>query len=90
MNRDNLKCSFCGKSQDQVAKLVAGPRVFICDECTAIVVHIMNEDGTSQQPPQTPPRRGLLSVLKGLLQGCRPLHSRRSRGRSEYHLPVIP
>ena len=29
----HLKCSFCGKSQDQVRKLIAGPGVYICDEC---------------------------------------------------------
>ena len=33
-NRDEkLKCSFCGKTQDQVKKLIAGPEVYICDEC---------------------------------------------------------
>ena len=30
---DNLICSFCGKSQDEVKKLIAGPTVYICDEC---------------------------------------------------------
>ena len=30
---DLLKCSFCGKSQKQVKKLIAGPGVYICDEC---------------------------------------------------------
>jgi ATP-dependent Clp protease ATP-binding subunit ClpX len=29
----NLVCSFCGKSQDEVRKLIAGPTVYICDEC---------------------------------------------------------
>ena len=32
-SNDRLKCSFCGKTQDQVKKLIAGPDVFICDEC---------------------------------------------------------
>ena len=31
--KGQLKCSFCGKSQEQVRKLVAGPGVYICDEC---------------------------------------------------------
>ena len=31
--RKQLKCSFCGKSQEQVRKLIAGPNVYICDEC---------------------------------------------------------
>ena len=30
---DDLFCSFCGKSQDEVRKLIAGPTVYICDEC---------------------------------------------------------
>ena len=32
-SNDRLKCSFCGKTQDQVKKLIAGPEVYICDEC---------------------------------------------------------
>jgi ATP-dependent protease Clp ATPase subunit len=38
-----LKCSFCGKSADEVAKLVAGPKVYICDECVAAADRIMRE-----------------------------------------------
>ncbi|MHC9543348.1 MAG: ClpX C4-type zinc finger protein [Vulcanimicrobiota bacterium] len=37
-----LHCSFCGKSEKEVAKLVAGPRVFICDNCVAAAQRIMN------------------------------------------------
>lgn len=36
-----LRCSFCTKMQDQVGKLIAGPSVFICDECIAVCVDIM-------------------------------------------------
>ncbi|MEE4640087.1 MAG: ClpX C4-type zinc finger protein, partial [Wenzhouxiangella sp.] len=32
----HLKCSFCGKSQEQVRKLIAGPGVYICDECVEL------------------------------------------------------
>jgi ATP-dependent Clp protease ATP-binding subunit ClpX len=39
-----LRCSFCRKNNDQVLKLVAGPRVYICDECVAIVSRIMEND----------------------------------------------
>jgi ATP-dependent protease Clp ATPase subunit len=38
-----LKCSFCRKSEDQVQKLVAGPDVYICDECVAVASRIMLE-----------------------------------------------
>lgn len=37
-------CSFCGKNQDEVAKLIAGPDVFICDECIALCNEIVHED----------------------------------------------
>ena len=40
----NLKCSFCGKSQDQVRKLVAGPGVYICDECIELCTEIVEEE----------------------------------------------
>ena len=41
----NLRCSFCGKTQDQVRKLAAGPKVFICDECVEVCVEIMADTG---------------------------------------------
>jgi ClpX C4-type zinc finger len=41
----NLRCSFCGKTQDQVRKLAAGPKVFICDECVEVCVAIMADTG---------------------------------------------
>ena len=39
-----LKCSFCGKSQDQVKKLIAGPEVYICDECVELCNEILDEE----------------------------------------------
>ena len=39
-----LKCSFCGKSQDQVKKLIAGPEVYICDECVDLCNQILDEE----------------------------------------------
>jgi len=41
---DPLKCSFCGKSQKQVIKLIAGPGVYICDECIELCVEIIEEE----------------------------------------------
>ncbi|GKV66555.1 MULTISPECIES: ATP-dependent protease ATP-binding subunit ClpX [Sporosarcina] len=41
---DNLSCSFCGKSQDQVRKLVAGQGVYICDECVELCAEIVEEE----------------------------------------------
>jgi len=40
---DRCACSFCGKRQDQVRKLVAGPGVWICDNCVALCVEILAE-----------------------------------------------
>lgn len=39
-----LKCSFCGKTQDQVKKLIAGPDVYICDECVELCNEILDEE----------------------------------------------
>ena len=42
-NRPTVYCSFCGKSQHEVEKLIAGPTVFICDECTGLCVSIIKD-----------------------------------------------
>jgi ATP-dependent Clp protease ATP-binding subunit ClpX len=39
-----LYCSFCGKSQQEVRKLIAGPTVFICSECVGLCMDIIGED----------------------------------------------
>ena len=43
-SNDRLKCSFCGKTQDQVKKLIAGPEVYICDECVELCNEILDEE----------------------------------------------
>ena len=43
-SKETLKCSFCGKSQKQVIKLIAGPGVYICDECIDLCVEIVEEE----------------------------------------------
>lgn len=48
--KGQLKCSFCGKTQDQVRKLVAGPGVYICDECIELCTEIVEEElGTDEE-----------------------------------------
>lgn len=48
--KGNLKCSFCGKPQEQVRKLVAGPGVYICDECIDLCSEIVEEElGTEEE-----------------------------------------
>ena len=43
-DRHMLYCSFCGKSQEEVRKLIAGPKVYICDECIEICNGIIAEE----------------------------------------------
>lgn len=43
-NHDHLSCSFCGKSQEQVRKLIAGPGVYICDECIELCNEMVEEE----------------------------------------------
>ena len=50
---DLLKCSFCGKSQKQVKKLIAGPGVYICDECIDLCNEIIEEELGNQAEEQT-------------------------------------
>ncbi len=49
---NNLSCSFCGKSQREVKKLIAGPSVYICDECIALCNDIIAEEVDRSEPHQ--------------------------------------
>jgi hypothetical protein len=73
----NLVCSFCQKTEHQVAKLVAGPNVFICDECVAIAAHLMGA------PPRDP--RPWARLRRRVRAGADRIRSygRRSRRRRE-------
>lgn len=46
-----LNCSFCGKNQHEVNKLIAGPKVFICDQCVSLCVDIIAEENQKVAPP---------------------------------------
>ena len=64
----HLKCSFCGKSQEQVRKLIAGPGVYICDECIDLCNEILDEElidaqGSARQGAE-PARKGAASQTK--------------------------
>ncbi|MDR7418328.1 MAG: ATP-dependent Clp protease ATP-binding subunit ClpX [Armatimonadota bacterium] len=55
-DREKMKCSFCGKPQEQVRKLVAGPGVYICDECIELCNEIVEEELTGEDAkPQLRP-----------------------------------
>ena len=45
----HLRCSFCGKSKDEVNKFISGPSVYICNECIALCVEILAEDATQEK-----------------------------------------
>ncbi|MDW3867441.1 ATP-dependent Clp protease ATP-binding subunit ClpX [Staphylococcus saprophyticus] len=49
-DEENLKCSFCGKDQDQVKKLVAGSGVYICNECIELCSEIVEEELAQSEP----------------------------------------
>ena len=51
-----LYCSFCGKSQNEVRKLIAGPSVFICDECVDLCNDIIREEADAESEDATPER----------------------------------
>ena len=61
--RKLLRCSFCGKNQTEVSKLVAGPRVYICDECESVVSRIIDGPSETPNPPpaNTPKLLGILT-----------------------------
>lgn len=72
-----LNCSFCRKNEDEVLKLVSGPRVYICDECVAIANRLMTgDDGTIKTSVPT--------VWRRLIDGARRLFQHASTRRIDY------
>ena len=53
-----LRCSFCGKTQEEVKKIIAGPTVYICDECIDLCNEIMEEEYQNEHPEEL--QQGLL------------------------------
>jgi len=51
-----LRCSFCNKSQRDVKMLIAGPKVYICDECVEVCLGIVRENKTAAQAAINPPK----------------------------------
>lgn len=54
-NGEDCSCSFCGKNQDEVNKLIAGPDVFICDECIDLCNEIVQDEGGDDEDEPTAP-----------------------------------
>ncbi|HEV2414191.1 MAG TPA: ClpX C4-type zinc finger protein [Candidatus Dormibacteraeota bacterium] len=70
----SLRCSFCGKSQDRVRKLVAGPGVFICDQCIRLCSEVLESDAQTRRlsiGPDTEVAEVLLDELRINATGLR-------------------
>lgn len=70
--RGPLYCSFCGKSQHEVRKLIAGPSVFICDECVSLCTDIIKEESKGpliRSPDGVPAPKQLYEVLNDYVIG---------------------
>ncbi len=72
-SKSTLYCSFCGKSQHEVRKLIAGPTVFICDECVELCNDIIREEAkgaaVSKKGGGVPPPREICDVLDDYVIG---------------------
>ena len=70
--KNDLYCSFCGKSQHEVRKLIAGPTVFICDECVELCMDIIKEENKTnivRSKVGVPPPRDICDVLNDYVIG---------------------
>ena len=77
-SKNTLYCSFCGKSQHEVRKLIAGPTVFICDECVELCMDIIREENKStlvKADDGVPPPQEICDVLDDYVIGQR--HAKR-------------
>ena len=71
-SKNTLFCSFCGKSQHEVKKLIAGPTVFICDECVELCMDIIREEAKNFDDKATdtvPSPEEIYSVLDDYVIG---------------------
>ena len=83
----NLSCSFCGKGQKEVKKLIAGPSVYICDECISLCNDILAEevqkdeqlDGPDREPRPPRPVAGGREAAGGEVSLAQIEHGRRGR-----------
>ncbi|OAG27520.1 ATP-dependent Clp protease ATP-binding subunit ClpX [Thermodesulfatator autotrophicus] len=66
-NKGDLHCSFCGKSQHEVRKLIAGPAVYICDECIELCNDIIAEDSDGEEFEKESPTIPKPSEIKAFL-----------------------
>ena len=76
-DENNIKCSFCGKASQEVERLIAGPGVYICDECIEVCMDILegdydkvpNQEENSNTPFKTPVPKEIKDVLDDYVIG---------------------
>ena len=89
---DLLKCSFCGKSQKQVKKLIAGPGVYICDECIDLCNEIIEEElseGSEVSLDELPKPKEIFEFLNSYVIGQE--QAKKSlAGGTHLHQPARP
>jgi hypothetical protein len=90
---DLLKCSFCGKSQKQVRKLIAGPGVYICDECIELCNEIIEEELAEVADLgsfELPKPREIFDFLQEYVIGQEPAKRSRSTTTTSASRPAMP
>ena len=71
-DKRQLKCSFCGKNQEQVRRLIAGPNVYICDECVELCDEIIQEEVeeiTEEEAINLPKPKEMMNTLNDYVIG---------------------
>ncbi len=71
-DKRQLKCSFCGKNQEQVRRLIAGPNVYICDECVELCDEIIQEEveeTTEEETVNLPKPKEMMNTLNDYVIG---------------------
>ncbi len=93
-SKNTLYCSFCGKSQHEVRKLIAGPTVFICDECVELCMEIIREENKTsfmKSKEGVPTPQEIFKVLDDYVVGqSTPRRCSRSRSTTTTSASTVP
>ena len=81
-DRDKLACSFCGKTQTQVVKLIAGPGVYICDQCVALCAEIIADETADRESRPDPTDEDLAAAARAANAAVGRLHRLALRRRT--------